>query len=221
MCISRSMFVGVFAAKKEGVMTKRWYAIAVLVVLAAVVAAGTVRVRAAEEDAGSDKLAVVWTSGDPDVAHRICFMYTHAAKRNGWFDEIRFVVWGPSQRLLVADKDILAKVKAMQKDGVVVEAVYRVCDELWVGGEDPGVGYRSQSYGRAAYRVFERRVPRAHVPASVTRWHCLDHVVLDSRRLSYHTVHQHVLYSVFLLASIPLRMHVSAHAVTSFQCTNP
>lgn len=103
-------------------MTKRWYAIAVLVVLAAVVAAGAVRVRAAEEENGPDKLAVLWTSGDPDVAHRVCLMYTHAAKRNGWFDEIQFVIWGPSQRLLVADKDILAKVKAMQEDGVVVEA---------------------------------------------------------------------------------------------------
>jgi len=23
------------------------------------------------------KLAVVWTSGDPDVAHRVCFLYCH------------------------------------------------------------------------------------------------------------------------------------------------
>ena len=103
-------------------MKKRWYAIAVIVVLTAVVAAGSLRVRAADEETGPDKLAVLWTSGDPDVAHRVCLMYTHAAKRNGWFDDIQFVVWGPSQRLLVADKDILAKVKAMQDDGIVVEA---------------------------------------------------------------------------------------------------
>jgi len=36
-------------------------------------------------------------------------MYTHAGKRNGWFDEIRFIVWGQLQRLLVADKDITAR----------------------------------------------------------------------------------------------------------------
>ena len=30
-----------------------------------------------------NKVAVVWTSGDPDVAEKMCFMYTHAAKANG------------------------------------------------------------------------------------------------------------------------------------------
>jgi hypothetical protein len=68
------------------------------------------------------KLAVVWTSGDPEVAHRMVFMYTHNAKRAGWFDEVQLVIWGPSQRLLVGDKDIEAKVKAMKADGVVVRA---------------------------------------------------------------------------------------------------
>jgi hypothetical protein len=68
------------------------------------------------------RLMVVWTSGDPDVADKVCLMYTHAAKAYGWFAEVTLVVWGPSQRLLVGDPSIQAKVKAMQEDGVVVEA---------------------------------------------------------------------------------------------------
>ncbi|MHC4722001.1 MAG: hypothetical protein ACYS6I_04745, partial [Planctomycetota bacterium] len=32
----------------------------------------------------TSKLAVLWTSGDPDVAHRVCFMYTHNAKNQKW-----------------------------------------------------------------------------------------------------------------------------------------
>ena len=90
------------------------------------------------QDAGtaSDKLAVLWTSGDPDVAHRVAFMYTHNAKKAGWFKEVTLIVWGPSQRLLVDDKDLQAEVKAMQSDGVVVEACiacamsYGIVDEL-------------------------------------------------------------------------------------------
>ena len=69
-----------------------------------------------------DKLAVLWTSGDPDVAHRVALMYTHFAKKAGWFDKVTLIVWGPSQRLLVGDKDLQAKVKAMQGDGIIVEA---------------------------------------------------------------------------------------------------
>ena len=41
---------------------------------------------AAEEEAPS-RLCVVWSSGDPGVAENVCFMYTHAAKRRGWFGD--------------------------------------------------------------------------------------------------------------------------------------
>ena len=77
------------------------------------------------QDEGAEatgKLMVVWTSGDPDVADKVCLMYTHAAKAYGWFAEVTLVVWGPSQRLLVGDPLLQAKVEAMQADGVVVEA---------------------------------------------------------------------------------------------------
>lgn len=67
-------------------------------------------------------LVVVWTSGDPDVAHRVALMYTHAARTNGWFKEVRLIVWGPSQRILVGDKDLQEKLAKMQEDGVIVEA---------------------------------------------------------------------------------------------------
>jgi hypothetical protein len=77
------------------------------------------------QDEGAEptgKLMVVWTSGDPDVADKVCLMYTHAAKAYGWFADVTLVIWGPSQRLLAGDPTIQAKVKAMQEDGVVVEA---------------------------------------------------------------------------------------------------
>lgn len=76
------------------------------------------------------KLMVVWTSADPDVADKVCLMYAHAAKRFGWFAEVTLVVWGPSQRLLAGDPSIQAKVKAMQNDGVVVEACVACATEL-------------------------------------------------------------------------------------------
>lgn len=82
------------------------------------------------------RLALVWTSGDPDVAHRMALMYSHAAKRAGWYDEVTLIVWGPSQRLLVGDKDLQAKVEAMRKDGVIVRACiacansYGIADDL-------------------------------------------------------------------------------------------
>ncbi len=68
------------------------------------------------------RLCVIWTSGDPGVAKNVCFMYTHTAKRRGWFAVVHLVVWGPSAKLLAEDKELQKEIKAMQKSGVVVEA---------------------------------------------------------------------------------------------------
>jgi len=99
---------------------RRMIAIAMTMVFACLAPAATGAEGEAEDPSG--KLMVVWTSADPDVADKVCLMYTHAAKAYGWFAEVTLVVWGPSQRLLAGDPTIQAKVKAMQEDGVVVEA---------------------------------------------------------------------------------------------------
>lgn len=76
----------------------------------------------ADEGKAPSRLCVVWSSGDPGVAKNVCFMYTHNAKRRGWFDVVHLIVWGPSAKLLADSKDLQEEVKAMQKSGVVVEA---------------------------------------------------------------------------------------------------
>jgi hypothetical protein len=76
--------------------------------------------RAAEET--PSQLCVVWSSGDPGVAKNVSFMYTHNAKKRGWFGVVHLVVWGPSAKLLTENQELQAEIKAMQQSGVVVEA---------------------------------------------------------------------------------------------------
>jgi hypothetical protein len=99
----------------------------------------------AEEPSG--KLMVVWTSADPDVADKMCLMYTHAAKKYGWFAEVRLVVWGPSQRLLVGDSALQAKVKAMQEDGVILEACVACARKLELVEELEALGLDVRGMG--------------------------------------------------------------------------
>jgi hypothetical protein len=94
------------------------------------------------------KLMVVWTSADPDVAEKVCLMYTHAAKKYGWFAEVHLVVWGPSQRLLVGDPAIQAKVKEMQEDGVVVEACVACATKLGLVDQIQALGYEVKGMGK-------------------------------------------------------------------------
>ena len=92
-----------------------------LIALAAMIPAA----QAEESEAPTGKLMVVWTSGDPDVAEKVCLMYTHAAKTRGWFDEVLLVVWGPSAELLSRDEPLQTKVRQMMDAGVRAEADIR------------------------------------------------------------------------------------------------
>ncbi len=94
------------------------------------------------------RLAVVWTSGDPEVAHRMCLMYAHAARKAGWFDHVLLVVWGPSGRLLVADKDLKAKVKAMMADGVQVQACVACADMYGISEDLRALGIEVKGMGK-------------------------------------------------------------------------
>ncbi len=101
----------------------------------------------------SNKLAVLWTSGDPEVAEKMGFMYTYNAKKQGWFDEVVLIVWGPSAKLLSENKMLQDYVKKMQEAGVVVEActacakMYGVDDDLAKMGIDvKGMGIPLSNY---------------------------------------------------------------------------
>lgn len=84
----------------------------------------------------NNKLAVIWSSGDPEVAQKVCFMYTLNAKKQGWFDDVVLIVWGPSAKLLAENEDLQAEVKKLMDAGVVVEAcitcanMYNVATDL-------------------------------------------------------------------------------------------
>ena len=105
-------------------MPSRRDAITSLAGIGGLAALGASSAAAQDADSGDDpsELAVLWTSGDPDVAHRVGLMYTHAAKKNSWFETVRLIIWGPSQRTFAGDKDLQAKVADMRADGVIVEA---------------------------------------------------------------------------------------------------
>jgi hypothetical protein len=103
---------------------------------------------AQEPPALPTRLAVIWSSADPDVAKRVCFMYTGAAKRQKWFDEVTLIVWGPSARLLAGDKDLQADVKAMAADGVVVVACLACADSYGVTAQLRSLGLDVKYMGK-------------------------------------------------------------------------
>ncbi|WP_462318852.1 DsrE family protein [Marinilabilia sp.] len=96
----------------------------------------------------SDTLVVLWASGDPYVAERVCLMYTHAAKTRKWFDEVVLVVWGPSARLISENLKLRKKVKAMEKDGVILEACVACANSYGVTEELREFGFDVKGMGK-------------------------------------------------------------------------
>lgn len=107
-----------------------------------------------------DKLVVLWTSGDPEVAEKVCFMYTYNAKKQGWFKEVTLIVWGPSSKLLSENEDLQEYVKKMMEVGIKVEAcihcanMYGVTPKLKELGIDvKGMGKPLSNYLKDGYKT--------------------------------------------------------------------
>jgi hypothetical protein len=73
-----------------------------------------------------DKLAVLWTSADREVALKMVFMYTYNSKLRGWWDDLTLIIWGPSSKLLSADKELQDYVKKAQRQVLSFRPVERV-----------------------------------------------------------------------------------------------
>ncbi len=130
-------------------MTKQSIAVLLLIItgfaLGLLVAPGAV----AQDEAVKEptRLAVVWTSDDPLLAHRMLLMYVGASQRAKWFDENLIIIWGPSAKLVSEDQEIQAKIQSMMKSGVTFQAcvacasMYGVSDDLRaLGIEVKGMG---------------------------------------------------------------------------------
>ena len=77
-----------------------------------------------------NSLAVLWTSGDREVALNMVFMYVLNAKKRGWWNDIRLILWGPSQKLTSCDEEIREGLEELKEEGVELEACI-VCAEKY------------------------------------------------------------------------------------------
>ena len=70
----------------------------------------------------NDKLVILWTSGDKDVAIKMVFMYTLNSRLKSWWEDITLIVWGPSAKLLGQDHELQEYLEKLKEQGVKLEA---------------------------------------------------------------------------------------------------
>jgi len=87
-----------------------------------------------------NKLLILWTSRDREVALNMVFMYTLNAKMRGWWKNIRFVVWGPSAKLLSEDIELQDHIQKMIEVGIDIMACRACADRYGVSEKLEAMG---------------------------------------------------------------------------------
>ena len=85
--------------------------------------------QAGVHEAGRQQL-ILWTSGDREVALKMVFMYAYNAKKRGWMDTVRLLVWGPSSKLLSEDAELQEQLAGLKEVGVELYAC-KACADLY------------------------------------------------------------------------------------------
>ena len=96
----------------------------------------------------SEKLVIMWTSGDRDVAIKMVFMYTFNAQKRKWWDDITLIVWGPSAKLITEDKELQGYLKEIMDSGTKVIACKGCSDQYGVSEDLENLGIRVAYIGK-------------------------------------------------------------------------
>ncbi|MGO1368932.1 DsrE family protein [Senegalia sp. (in: firmicutes)] len=70
----------------------------------------------------NDKLVIIWTSGDREVALNMVFMYALNAKIHKWWKDLTLIIWGPSSKLLSEDEELQDYISKMKEEGIDIVA---------------------------------------------------------------------------------------------------
>ena len=105
----------------------------------------------------NEKLVIIWTSGDKEVATKMVFMYTLNSKKFGWWEDITLVVWGPSQKLLTEDKELQEKIAEMKEAGITLRACKGCSDQYGISDQLENLGITAKYMGNITDFIKEGR----------------------------------------------------------------
>ncbi|MFH1930552.1 MAG: DsrE family protein [Pseudomonadota bacterium] len=108
-----------------------------------------------ENQVKPEKLFVLWSSGDREVATKMVFMYTLNAKRKGWWNDISLIVWGPSARLVSEDKELQAEIIKIKEAGVELMACKACSDSYGVSEDLEALGIDVKYMGEPLTRLLK------------------------------------------------------------------
>lgn len=87
-----------------------------------------------------DKLYIIWTTRDREVALNMILMYAINAKINNWWSQVTLIIWGPSAELIVEDKELRLYIKKCLDSDVELKACKACADRYGVSAQLEALG---------------------------------------------------------------------------------
>ena len=88
----------------------------------------------------ANKLLIVWTSADIEVAKKMVLLYGSVILPRGYWDEATIMIWGPSAKLLAESETLQERVKATQETGVKFNCCVVCSDDYGVSDKLASLG---------------------------------------------------------------------------------
>ena len=76
-----------------------------------------------------DKLLIVWTSQDEEVASKMVLLYSSVILERGYWDKATLMIWGPSIKLLAQTPKLQEFIQKIKSSGVKLTCCVVCSDE--------------------------------------------------------------------------------------------
>lgn len=87
-----------------------------------------------------DKLLIVWSSGEIEVAKKMVLLYSSVILPRGYWDEAHLMVWGPSAKLLAENRELQEIIANVKETGVKLSCCVVCSDGYGVTKELEAMG---------------------------------------------------------------------------------
>jgi len=87
------------------------------------------------------KVLVLLSSSDKEVALEVGLVYPLNAVKNKWMDEVKVIIFGPSEKLAAYNPEVQEKLKELQETGIEIMACKGCADRMNITGilEEAGI----------------------------------------------------------------------------------
>jgi hypothetical protein len=79
-----------------------------------------------------DKLLIVWSTAEIEVAKKMVLLYSSVILPRGYWDQAHLMIWGPSAKLLAENEALQETVTKIKETGVILSCCVVCSDEYGV-----------------------------------------------------------------------------------------